>query len=294
VTVGNGAGTGNINVTATGAKILMSGGLTIGGGSTTFNASNASQFYVQGGDLNLNDNATLTATGATIVVGDPAACVLTPQSTTTCRNFNVNGSNNGSAETLTGGTIVLTGYYNVGQDNLGNLATANTTFTATNTLLYGAGNFSVTGSSNNQSNFYGGATNTNCPANNGASGVTIVLNGTSSQVKTSGTNTTFCLFGPASAWSVGIPASIAIWEPNSTVGVGSANFTTFAAQSSLGIQGVVYLPKAALSYTGFFRNNPFCTQIVAQQINFVGLAMFFSGTCGLPGFNANPVTALVE
>jgi hypothetical protein len=248
---------------------------------------------VQGGDLNLNDNGTLKATGATIVVGDPAACVVTPQSTTTCRNVNINGSSSGSTETLTGGTIVVTGYYNIGQDNLGNNATANTTFNATNALLYGAGDFNVNSSGGNQSNFYGGTTGPNCAAN--AGGVTIVLNGTSSQVKTSGNNnTTFCLYGPASAWSVGIPASMAIWEPNSTVGVGSANFTTFAAQSSLGIQGIVYLPKAALSYTGFFRNNPFCTQIVAQQINFVGLAMFFSGTCGLPGFNANPVTALVE
>jgi Flp pilus assembly protein TadG len=117
-------------------------------------------------------------------------------------------------------------------------------------------------------------------------GVTIVLTG---KIDAQSQNSSLNITAPSTGWNAGI----AIFEPASDTSANVISGNSFVSS----ITGALYTPGATWNYAGNTGNTPTCTQIVAQQIQFSGNSVNFTGDCsGVPGApkKFGQLVALVE
>jgi hypothetical protein len=235
---------------------------------STVTMTSGTYLFSQG--LSVPSSATLNiGAGSTIII-------QTNGLTTGTVNFGggANSINIESGGWTSNGSVSMPGSYSVYVQGGGSWTIDGSPSTIGSGTYYISGNLNITGS--------GGQTVT-------GSGVTLALTGATSAIDFTSNNATLTLTAPtASGWNQGI----AIWEPNST----ATNQIATGNSSIANITGVIYTPKAGVSYAGNTGSTPECTQIIASTISFGGNSINLTGNCSsVPGvkiFGQTP--ALVE
>jgi hypothetical protein len=214
------------------------------------------------GNYSVNNNATLTVSGAKTTGGaatpDPYANVSVPSPGSCASTNSWNGTATISPGTYCGGFTLTAGATVTMQPGV---------------YVINGGSFSVAGH-----------------ASLSGTGVTIVLTGSSGNYATATINgsSTVNLSAPTSGATSGL---VFMQDRNDTSGATSK----LVGGSSMSITGAAYFPTQTLQFAGGSSSGSQCTQVVADQISFAG-SSYLNDNCSGDGTTAigQTVTQLVE